>query len=192
MLKKESVIDSLKDLNIKEFNGILIQELPFIEKINLRFDPNNKEYISLCGKILDIILPTQPNTYSKNRDIKALWLGPDEWLVVNENENYLFPELENKFNNFDIGITDVSENRTIIRIKGEKIYKLLSKFVTLDLDKNLSNESNCAQTLFVKIQTLIVRNNNVNEIPEIDLFINRSHAEYIYDLIVDGTKNLDF
>jgi len=192
MLKKESVIDSLKDQNIKEFNGILIQELPFVEKINLRFDPNNKEYFSLCGKILDIILPTQPNTYSKNRDIKALWLGPDEWLVVNESENYLFPELENKFNNFDIGITDVSENRTIIRIKGEKIYKLLSKFLTLDLDKNLCNESKCAQTLFVKIQTLIVRNNNINEIPEIDLFINRSHAEYIYDLIVDGTRNLDF
>ena len=112
--------------------------------------------------------------------------------MVNKNENYLFPELENKFNNFDISITDVSENRTIIRIKGEKIYKLLSKFLTLDLDKNLSNESNCAQTLFVKIQTLIVRNNNVNEIPEIDLFINRSHAKYIYNLIVDGTRNLDF
>ncbi len=37
MLKKESVIDSLKDLNIKEFNGILIQELPFVEKIEETF-----------------------------------------------------------------------------------------------------------------------------------------------------------
>ena len=31
-----------------------------------------------------------------------------------------------------------------------------------------------------------------NKIPVIDIFTNRSHASYIYNLLVDGTKNLDF
>ena len=75
---------------------------------------------------------------------------------------------------------------------GEKIYILLSKFLTLDLEKSLPNQYSCAQTLFVKVPILIVRNNNNAQIPEIDLFINRSHANYIYNLLVDGTKNLDF
>ena len=72
-----------------------------------------------------------------------------------------------------------------------KIYKLLSKFLVLDLEKNLPDESSCAQTLFVKVPVLLVRN-HYDGIPEIDIFTNRSHANYIYNLLVDGTKNLDF
>ena len=192
MLDRENTVDSLKNNKIQELGDIKIQELPFINKINLRFDPRNKNYMSLCGKILGIILPTKPNTYFKNENVKSLWLGPDEWLIVNESKNDLFSKLTNELNEEEASVTDVSENRTVIRIKGEKIFILLSKFLTLDLDNNLFNQSCCAQTLFVKVPSLLIRNNNENEIPEIDIFINRSHANYIYNLLVDGTKNLDF
>ena len=89
----------------------------------------------------------------------------------------------------ETSVTDVSENRTIIRISGEKLFTLLSKFLVLDLEKNLSNQLSCAQTLFVKVPILIVRNNKNDQIPEIDIFTNRSHAMYVYELLVDGTKN---
>ena len=82
--------------------------------------------------------------------------------------------------------------RTVIRISGDQIFKLLSKFLVLDLEKNLPDESSCAQTLFVKVPVLLVRNNNKKQIPEIDIFTNRSHAKYIYNLIVDGSQYLDF
>ena len=192
MLDRENTVDSLKNNKIQELGDIKIQELPFINKINLRFDPRNKNYMSLCDKILGIILPTKPNTYSKNEKVKSLWLGPDEWLIVNESKNDLFSKLTNKLKEEDTSVTDVSENRTVIRLTGEKIFILLSKFLTLDLDNNLFNQSCCAQTLFVKVPSLLIRNNNENEIPEIDIFINRSHSNYIYNLLVDGTKNLDF
>ena len=39
---------------------------------------------------------------------------------------------------------------------------------------------------------LLVRNFKENETPKIDIYTNRSHANYIYNLIVDGTINLDF
>ena len=192
MLDRENTVDSLKNNKIQEHGNIKIQELPFINKINLRLDPRNKNYMSLCGKILGIILPTKPNTYSKNENVKSLWLGPDEWLIVNESKNDLFSKLTNELKEEDTSVTDVSENRTVIRLTGEKIFILLSKFLTLDLENNLFNQSCCAQTLFVKVPSLLIRNNNENEIPEIDIFINRSHSNYIYNLLVDGTKNLDF
>ena len=192
MLDRENTVDSLKNNKIQEHGNIKIQELPFINKINLRFDPRNKNYMSLCGKILGTILPTKPNTYTKNEEVKSLWLGPDEWLIVNESKNDLFSKLTNELKEEDTSVTDVSENRTVIRLTGEKIFILLSKFLTLDLENNLFNQSCCAQTLFVKVPSLLIRNNNENEIPEIDIFINRSHSNYIYNLLVDGTKNLDF
>ena len=83
-------------------------------------------------------------------------------------------------------------NRTIIRISGGKLFKLLSKFLVLDIDKALYNESSVAQTLFIKVSILIVRNHKDNELPEVDIYVNRSQANYIYKLLVDGTKNLDF
>tara|TARA_Y100001970_G_C14169905_1_gene823529 strand:+ start:342 stop:920 length:579 start_codon:yes stop_codon:yes gene_type:complete len=192
MLERENTIDELKNNKILEINNFKIQEISFVNKINLRIDPNNREYMAICGKILDIILPTKPNTYSKNNDLKAVWLSPDEWLIVNTNTNNLSDKLKSKLNTMDTSVTDVSENRTIIRISGNKLFLLLSKFLVLNLDKSLADQNSCAQTIFTKIPILILRNNDDDKIPEVDIFMNKSHTTYVYNLILDGTKNLDF
>ena len=191
-LIRENCIQTLKDNHIQDHFGIKFQEVSFINKINLRIDPNNNLHVSACGKILGAILPTKPNTFTENEKVKIIWLSPDEWIIVNKKEKNLLQDLENKLGNKDASVTDISENRTIIKISGNKIYKLLSKFLVLDLEKNLSNESACAQTLFVKVPVLLLRNYNAKQVPEIDIYVNRSHANYIYNLIVDGAKNLDF
>ena len=192
MLNREKTIHSFNHNNIIEHFGVKIQELPYVNKINLRLDPNNNVYMSSCSKILGAVLPTKPNTYVQNEKVKIIWLGPDEWMVINDQENELFIKLKNELGDLEASVTDVSENRTIIRLSGKKIMTLLSKFLVLDMEKNLGNKSSCAQTLFVKVPILLVRNDDNNQIPVIDIFTNRSHANYIYNLLVDGTKNLDF
>ena len=198
MLDRENTILSLKHNNIQEHSGIKFQELPFFKKINLRGNPNNKDFMTSNCKILGSVLPTKPNTYTEtlkhDEKIKVIWLSLDEWLIVIENQtdnNDLISKLKSTNNDFEASVTDVSENRTIIRISGEKIFILLSKFLVLDLEKNLSSQSSCAQTLFAKVPILILKN-NCDKIPEIDIFINRSHANYVYNLLVDGTRNLQF
>ena len=191
MLNREKTINSINN-NIIEHFEIKIQELPYVDKINLRLDPNNNDYMSICGKILGAVLPTKPNTYVQNEKVKIIWLGPDEWMVINDQENELFIKLKNELGDLEASVTNISENRTIIRLSGKKIITLLSKFLVLDLEKNLGNQSSCAQTFFVKVPILLIRNNDNNQIPVIDIFTNRSHTNYIYNLIVDGTKNLDF
>ena len=191
MLNREKTINSINN-NIIEHLEIKIQELPYVDKINLRLDPNNNDYMSICSKILGAVLPIKPNTYVQNEKVKIIWLGPDEWMVISDQENELFIKLNNELGDLEASVTDVSENRTIIRLSGKKIITLLPKFLVLDLEKNLGTKSSCAQTLFVKVPILLLRNNDNNQIPEIDIFTNRSHANYIYNLIVDGTKNLDF
>ena len=53
MLNRENTFQTNKDKIIEEYNGIKIQELPFVNKINMRIDPNNKDYMSACSKILE-------------------------------------------------------------------------------------------------------------------------------------------
>ena len=189
-LQQDNCINSLSNNKVENHFGVDIQELPFINKINVRIDINDNQNIIKCGKLINAILPIQPNTYVKNDNVKAIWLGPNEWLITN-NQN-LYNNLKSEIGDIQASVTDVSENRTVIRISGDQIFKLLSKFLVLDLEKNLPDESSCAQTLFVKVPVLLVRNNNEKQIPEIDIFTNRSHANYIYNLIVDGSQYLDF
>ena len=198
MLNREKAIQSLQSIKKDKFvdytkhSYIEIQELPFVKKINLRIDPNDKSSVSSFSKILRTTLPINANTYSKNTiNEKVIWLGPDEWLIVSDNDN-AFLKLQNKIKDIEASLTDVSENRTIIRILGNKVFVLLSKFLVLDLEKNLPTQSSCAQTLLVKVPILLVRNSSDTQKHEIDIFTNRSHANYIYNLIADGTKNLNF
>lgn len=189
-LQQDNCIKSLSNNKVENHFGVEIQELSFINKINVRIDNNDNKNIIKCGKLINAILPVQPNTYVTNDNVKVIWLGPNEWLITN-NQN-LYKNLKNEIGDIQTSVTDVSENRTVIRISGDQIFKLLSKFLVLDLEKNLPDESSCAQTLFVKVPVLLVRNNNEKQIPEIDIFTNRSHANYIYNLIVDGSQYLDF
>ena len=52
MLDRENTVDSLKNNKIQEHCNVKIQELPFINKINLRLDPKYKNYMSLSPRIL--------------------------------------------------------------------------------------------------------------------------------------------
>ena len=44
----------------------------------------------------------------------------------------------------------------------------------------------------IKKKAYIYKNHKNSNIPEIDIIVNRSHAKYIYDLLVDGSQNLNF
>ena len=164
-LQQDNCIKSLSNNKVENHFGVEIQELSFINKINVRIDTNDNKNIIKCGKLINAILPVQPNTYVTNDNVKVIWLGPNEWLITN-NQN-LYQNLKNEIGDIQASVTDVSENRTVIRISGDQIFKLLSKFLVLDLEKNLPDESSCAQTLFVKVPVLLVRNNNEKQIPEI-------------------------
>ena len=192
MLKRESV---LKNQGIQIHNGIEFEELSHIPKINLRGESDNKDFMSSTKTILDIILPTEPNISKVTVNVKIIWLGPNEWLVEINNENKfkeIFSKLQSILNPQNTAVTDLTENRTIIKISGHNLYTLLAKFMVIDLDKILQKETAVAQTLFIKVPVLLVRNHKDTEKPSIDIHTNRSHAQYIYKILVDGSRNLDF
>jgi len=76
-------------------------------------------------------------------------------------------------------------------LKGKKVFILLSKFLVANLEKILETNFSVAQTIFIKIPILFIRNNADKEETSLDLHLNRSHAKYVYDLLVDGSKNLN-
>ena len=51
-------------------------------KIDLRGPPAERAFMSGVGRVLDLLLPTEPNTAATKNRVTALWLGPDQWLLV--------------------------------------------------------------------------------------------------------------
>ena len=192
MLKRESV---LKDKAIQIHNGIKFEELSHVPKINLRGQSDNKDFMTSAESILDTLLPIEPNITNVTINTKIIWLSPNEWLIEINNENKfkkIFSKLQSTLNAQDTAVTDVTENRTIIKLCGHNLYTLLAKFLFIDLDKVFQKETAVAQTLFVKVPVLIVRNHKGCEKPSIDIHANRSHSQYIYKILVDGSRNLVF
>ncbi len=178
----------LKELKIEK-NGISIEEIPFVEKLNLRGSPKDKNFLTDVGTILETLLPIDPNTKVENTDFQVIWLSPNEWLInflKNDKFNITHQKFINQLNPEKTSVTDVSENKTIIRLVGDKSIELLRKFMILDIDKILKDNSKVAQTIFVKIPILIIRNHSQDQKQSFDLHINRSHANYLKELLLDG------
>ena len=185
ILKRKSVLEDLKI----EKNGISIEELPFVNKINLRGNTTDRVFMSNTGSVLDILIPTEPNTKIENKNLQVIWLSPNEWLlnfIYNENFTRIFENLSNKLNPENTSITDISESKTIIRVEGIYTRELLKKFLILDIDSALNSNLKVAQTIFVKIPILIVRNHKDQETQSFDIHLNRSHTNYLKDLLLDG------
>ena len=185
ILKRNSVLEDLKI----EKNGISIEELPFVNKINLRGNTTDRIFMSNTGSVLDILIPTEPNTKIENKNLQVIWLSPNEWLlnfIYNENFTRIFENLSNKLNPENTSITDISESKTIIRVEGIHTTELLRKFLILDIDSVLNSNLKVAQTIFVKVPILIVRNHKDQDTQSFDIHLNRSHSTYLKDLLLDG------
>ena len=192
MLGRDNVLKNISIMNYNDFN---FEEITNIPKINLRGNSDDKDFATNVEKILNALIPTEPNTSNDNDKLKIIWLSPNEWLIeIYENKyfNQIFSNLKNSLNNQNTAITDVTDNKTILKLTGENLYKLLSKFMIIDLDKILNKKSSVAQTIFVKVPVLVIRNHDNNKKQSINLHANRSHAQYIIDLLIDGSKNIDF
>ena len=184
-LSRNTVLENVKI----EKNGITIEELPFVGKINLRGNTKDRDFLSNAGSVLDVLIPTEPNTIITNTELQIIWLSPNEWLLSffkNENFIKIFNELNTRLNTEKTSITDISENKTVIRIEGDKTTELLRKFMILNIDEALKDNLKVAQTIFVKIPILIIRNHLNERKQSFDIHVNRSHTTYLRDLLLDG------
>ena len=72
--------------------SVSVKEISPVMKINLR--GKKREFLTNIGKNLNMILPTEANTSSISDKLSAIWLSPDEWMIVS---NQLVSKDTNKY-----------------------------------------------------------------------------------------------
>jgi sarcosine oxidase subunit gamma len=179
--------DRFAALSAANGRELLIRELPFVSQVNLRADSNDAASMQRLAAALGFALPAVPNTVTSRDDRRALWLGPDEWLIVGPDgqQDALERALRNGLDSAPGSIVDVSANRTLVEIHGERARELLAHGVSIDLDARSFGAGHCGQTLLAKAQVIIER----RDASSFDLFVRASFATYVGAWLFDSAAD---
>ncbi len=167
--------------------GLLIKEVPFLTQINLRADAADVAMMERLRAALGFHLPQEPNTSSSIGDRSALWLGPDEWLVVGPEDQQELIEgaLRSALGDGSGSVTDVSANRTVIELRGPLARDILARGCPLDLHQRHFGPGRCAQTLLAKAQVIV---HLVDDTPAFFLYVRSSFGCYTADWLLDAAS----
>jgi sarcosine oxidase subunit gamma len=164
-----------------------LREVPFVSQINLRADPADERLMQRLESTLGFALPMAPNTIGSQEDRRALWLGPDEWLMVGPDgqQGAVEQALRNGLNGGFGSLVDVSANRTLLEIRGPQARELLAHGVPIDLDGRSFGPGRCSQTLLAKAQVIVERR---SDDPAFHIYIRSTFACYAADWLLDAAS----
>jgi sarcosine oxidase, subunit gamma len=187
MFKYNSAIN-----NQINYKNVSVKELSPIMKLNLR--GKKREFFTTVGKHLDMILPTEANTSSSSSKLTAIWLSPDEWMVISNDETEkdtnkydLEENLYNSISKTSLGaVIDVTDQFVILELEGLNIYELFSSGSPFNFNEFREKKGSTTQTLLNNID-VIIHNKGENLV---NLFVRRSFSEHLYSWINDSASRL--
>lgn len=171
--------------------GVVAGERRFIAKVSLRGDPADPAFAAGAKTALGFAPPVAPNTVDGKRDRYALWLGPDEWLVVGapDTQDKTVAALRAALAGCHAAVTDVSEGRTIIRLTGAHARDVIAKGCPIDLHPRAFGPGRCAQSRYARALVIL---HQLDEAPTFDLHVDRSFADYLWRVIEDASLEYGF
>ena len=176
----------------KSYTNLEIKEIKPIMKLIVR--GKTREFISAIGKNLNMLLPTEANTSTSSETLTALWLSPDEWMLVSNNtvseHTNTYEAEDNLINNIskvNLGaVTDVSDQFVMINIKGSKVFDLFATGSPFNFNQFKNKKGSVVQTLLSHIDVII----HLTEINEVNLLVRRSFSEHLHSWLNDSASRL--
>ena len=187
MLNYNSVIKN--EIN---HESVSIKEISPVIKINVR--GKKREFLTNIGKNLNMILPTEANTSSTSDKLTAIWLSPDEWMIVaneqasKDNNKYdLYEVLFNSISKTNLGaVIDVTDQFVQLELKGKNIYEIFSAGSPFNFNEFKEKKGSTTQTVLNHVDVILHhKDKNI-----VNLFVRRSFAEHLYSWIEDNTSRL--
>jgi sarcosine oxidase subunit gamma len=131
-------------------------------------------------------LPTVPNTWVPTESGYAAWLGPDEWLLTSAEE--ASEELEARVRAAVVPLggsaADVSAQRIILRLTGERVRDVLAKGCSIDLHPRVFGRGSSAQTTLGQAGIVLLALSDAGD--DYLVFVRSSFAGYLADWLLDA------
>jgi len=153
-----------------------------IAQLNVRCAPPVTERV---GAVLGVALPVQPNMVNTVGQRSALWLGPDEWLIVDEGKPASEVDVRTAFAPDWGSVVDVSGNRVMFEVAGPTARDLLAHGCPLDFHPRVFGPGQCAQTLFARAAVVLWQ---TDARPTYRILVRASFADHIARWLADAAE----
>ena len=172
--------------------SVSVKEISPVIKINLR--GKKREFLTNIGKNLNMILPSEANTSSTSDKLTAIWLSPDEWMIVSNelvikdaNKYELQEMLFNSISKTNLGaVIDVTDQFVQFELKGKNIYEIFSAGSPFNFNEFKEKKGSTTQTVLNHVDVILHhKDENI-----VNLFVRRSFAEHLWSWIEDCASRL--
>jgi sarcosine oxidase, subunit gamma len=136
-----------------------------------------------------VAIPTVACRAARAGERAALWLGPDEWLLLApEMETLpLGSTLEAALQHLPHSLVDVSHRQTACRISGPQAATLLAAGCPLDLDASAFPVGMCTRTMLAKAEVVLWRIDALT----FRLEVWRSYAAYVSQFLAEAGRGIN-
>ena len=162
-------------------SGVSMEPAAACERLSLRA---GKDALAELGKALGVKLPTKPKSSATAKQVTALWLGPDEWLVLAEANAKLISRMD-KLGSIRFSAVDVSHRNTAIVIEGPKAATALNAGCPQDLSLSAFPVHACSRTVLGKSEIVLVR--QAEQRFRVECW--RSFSDYVWNYLADAATS---
>jgi sarcosine oxidase subunit gamma len=150
------------------------------ERISLRVASGE---IRALSSALGLDLPVRPKASASVGARTALWLGPDEFLVIDEGQGGLMTACAAA--GALHSAVDVSHRNTAILVEGPGAAATINAGCPLDLSLKAFPVGACTRTIFGKVEIVLLRTGD--EAFRVEVW--RSFSEYAFGLLSEGATD---
>ncbi|QRM56702.1 sarcosine oxidase subunit gamma [Sinorhizobium sp. BG8] len=140
--------------------------------------------VSALSAALGLTLPTKAKTSASSKGRHALWLGPDEWLLIDENGADLLAAAASA--KVLHSAVDVSHRNTAVIVSGPSAAEAITSASPLDLSPVVFPVGACARTVLGKIEAVIYRTGKDDYRVE----FWRSFSPYAFGILSEGAEDV--
>jgi sarcosine oxidase subunit gamma len=134
---------------------------------------------------LGFALPRQPCRAVTTGRRSALWLGPDEWLILAPVTDPVAASLTQAMQGHVHSLVDVSHRQCAIELSGAAAADVLNAGCPLDLDETAFPIGMCTRTLLAKSEIVLWR----VATDTFHLEVARSFAPYVRDFLREAARD---
>jgi sarcosine oxidase subunit gamma len=161
-------------------NTVLLKPEPARTRISLR--AGSKE-LDAINKILALNLPTRPKSSTISNERIAMWIGPDEWLILDNSKSNL-SALPKDLSDILCSAVDISHRNTAISITGSKAAQVMNAGCPQNLSLDAFPVGACSRTVLGKSEIILWR--TATDAFHVECW--RSFSDYVWKYLVDAAK----
>jgi len=163
--------------------GAAIAELSGLGRLSLRGGP---QVLAAAGDAFGLTLPLEPCRAAEGDARAALWLGPDEQLLLVQQSDWpaVLDALRRRLAGMPHALVDISQRQLALSVNGPRAAELLNSGCPLDLHPQAFPVGMCTRTLFAKAPVVLWR----TAANTFHLEVWRSFAHYVQLLLLEVAR----